>query len=192
MRILQLHVDYIEYTPIKEEIVDAEPIVDKEKKRLENIVVILLSIEKGDENLETKDFLNETKKYLDTIKCNSVLLYPYAHLSSNLENPKKAMKFLNRIEEELRMNLSDSTFQIYRAPFGWTKQLEFRIKGHPMAENSKTFDKISNIGSHLENEKYGSLERGQDDHDHEHTGMSHALRAEKTLRSSWFILEPSG
>lgn len=190
MRILQLHVDYIEYVPIKEEIVDAEPIVDKEKKRLENIVVILLSVEKGDENLETKDFLNEIKKYLDTIKCNSVLLYPYAHLSSNLENPKKAMKFLNRIEDELRMNLNDSTFQIYRAPFGWTKQLEFRIKGHPMAENSKTFDKVSNIESHLENEKNGTLERGHDDHDH--TGMSQALSAEKTLKSSWFILEPSG
>lgn len=190
MRILQLHVDYIEYTPIKEEIVDAEPIVDKEKKRLENIVVILLSVEKGDENLIIEDFLNETKKYLDTIKCNSLLLYPYAHLSANLEKPKKAMQILDRIEKELKINLKDSTYRIYRAPFGWTKQLEFRVKGHPMAENSKTFDNVSKSEPSIGNEKLVSLDGRQDDHDH--AGVSQALSAEKTLKSSWFILEPNG
>lgn len=190
MRILQLHVDYIEYTPIKEEIVDAEPIVDKEKKRLENIVVILLSVEKGDENLIIEDFLNETKKYLDTIKCNSLLLYPYAHLSANLEKPKKAMQILDRIEKELKINLKDSTYRIYRAPFGWTKQLEFRVKGHPMAENSKTFDNVSKSEPSIGNEKLVSLDGRQDDRDH--AGVSQALSAEKTLKSSWFILEPNG
>ncbi|MGD9533958.1 MAG: threonine--tRNA ligase [Candidatus Nitrosocosmicus sp.] len=190
MRILQLHVDYIEYTPIKEEIVDAEPIIDKEKKRLENIVVILLSVEKGDENLIIEDFLNETKKYLDTIKCNSLLLYPYAHLSANLEKPKKAMQILDRIEMELKINLKDSTYRIYRAPFGWTKQLEFRVKGHPMAENSKTFDNVSKSEPSIGNEKLVSLDGRQDDHDH--AGVSQALSAEKTLKSSWFILEPNG
>ncbi|HET6589833.1 MAG TPA: threonine--tRNA ligase [Candidatus Nitrosocosmicus sp.] len=190
MRILQLHVDYIEYTPIKVEIVDAEPIVDKEKKRLENIVVILLSVEKGDENLVIEDFLNETKKYLDTIKCNSLLLYPYAHLSANLEKPKKAMQILDRIEKELKINLKDSAYRIYRAPFGWTKQLEFRVKGHPMAENSKTFDNVSKSEPSIGNEKIISLDGGQDDHDH--GGVSQALSAEKTLKSSWFILEPNG
>jgi threonyl-tRNA synthetase len=190
MRILQLHVDYIEYTPVKEEIEDAESIDEKQKKRLEDIVVILLSVEEGDENLAIEGFLEETKKYLHTIKCNSVLLYPYAHLSSNLENPKKAMKFLSRIEKELRMKLEDSTFKVYRAPFGWTKQLELRIKGHPMAENSKTFDRVFDIKPLLENKENNSLVREQDDHDH--GVMSQALSAEKTLESNWFVLEPSG
>ena len=117
MRILQLHVDYIEYIPIQKEIDDAEPLVEKLKMRLENIVVILISVEKGDENLAINDFLNETKEYLDKIKCNSVLLYPYAHLSSNLENPKMALNFLIKIENELRENYKDFNLVVHRAPF---------------------------------------------------------------------------
>lgn len=190
MRILQLHVDYIEYVPIKEEINDAEPLLDKQKKRYENIVVVLLSVEKGDENLVIKDFLIETKKYLDAIKGDSVLLYPYAHLSPNLENPKKAMKFLSEIEYELQESLKDSGIRVYRAPFGWTKQLEFRVKGHPMAENSKTFESINRNDVHHHGKGQTSLSLNH--HDHDDSNVSQAIDAEKSLKSSWYVLETNG
>jgi threonyl-tRNA synthetase len=86
MRILQLHVDYIEYKPVSKEITDAEPLTLNEKQRFEDTVVILTSIEKGDENTLIVDLVSEIKDYLAKIKGKSVLLYPYAHLSSNLES----------------------------------------------------------------------------------------------------------
>ena len=48
MRILQLHVDFVEYRPIEKEIKEAEDNISKEKKRIENTIVILMSIEKND------------------------------------------------------------------------------------------------------------------------------------------------
>lgn len=189
MRILQLHVDYIEYLPIQKEIDDAEPLVEKLKMRLENIVVILISVEKGDVNLAISDFLDETKGYLDKIKCNSVLLYPYAHLSSNLENPKKALNFLIKIENELREKYKDFNLVVYRAPFGWTKQLEFRVKGHPMAENSKTFNRLLKDETVSPNENEISQNLNLDEHE---VTISQALSAENTLKSNWYILTPDG
>ena len=90
MRILQLHVDYVEYYPINKEIKEAEDNIIKEKKRIEDTIVILMSIEKNDNDEQIiKDFIKEVKIYIEKIKCNSILLYPYSHLSSNLESPKK-------------------------------------------------------------------------------------------------------
>lgn len=28
-----------------------------------------------------------------------------------------------------------------RAPFGWTKSFNIKVKGHPLAENARTFQK---------------------------------------------------
>ena len=120
MKVLQLHVDYVEYYPVETEIKEAEPDIVKEKKRIEESVVILISIEKNDNDGPIiNDFINEVRIYLDKIKCDSVLLYPYAHLSSNLESPKNAYNLIRQIETELRKNLKD--VRVTRAPFGWTR-----------------------------------------------------------------------
>ena len=102
MRILQLHVDFVEYLPVKKEIDDAEPLLKNEKERIEDTVVILTSIEQGDDETLIEDFIKETLEYLKKIKCNSVLIYPYAHLSSTLEPPKSAYKLMIQLENALR------------------------------------------------------------------------------------------
>ena len=43
------------------------------------------------------------------------------------------------IEQSMRPVFDQLGIAIARAPFGWTKTLEFKVKGHPMAENSKLF-----------------------------------------------------
>ena len=140
MRILQLHVDYVEYNPINKEIKETEDNILKEKQRIDDTVVILISIEKNDNDEQIiKDFIKEVKIFIEKIKCDSILLYPYSHLSSNLESPTNAYNLLTKIEKELNENLKD--IKINRAPFGWTKELNLKIKGHPLAENSKTFAK---------------------------------------------------
>jgi len=196
MRILQLHVDFVEYRPIDKEIKEAEDNISKEKKRIENTIVILMSIEKNDNDEQIiNDFIKEVKVYIEKIKCNSILLYPYSHLSSNLESPKEAQIILNKIENKLKANLEKT--KINRAPFGWTKELNLKIKGHPLAENSKTFINKNESDPLLNKDNMESLNKSQKitatslpnfNNDIE----SNALVAEDSLKSSWFILDPQG
>lgn len=192
MRILQLHVDYIEYFPISKEIADAETLTLNEKQRLEDTVVILMSIERGDEDSMIVDIAAEIKDYLEKIKGKSVLLYPYAHLSSNLESTDKAFNLFVKIEKELRQMFNQSDITINRAPFGWTKTLEFKVKGHPMAENSKSFHKKKDIQqTKFNNEREDLLDSCHDIEEND-GGVSEALKTEKNLKSEWYILDTSG
>ncbi|MBA3977929.1 MAG: threonine--tRNA ligase [Nitrosopumilus sp.] len=183
MRVLQLHVDYVEYYPVNTEIKEAEDGITKEKKRIEESVVILMSIEKDDnDELIIKDFINEVKIYLDKIRCDSVLLYPYSHLSSNLESPQNAYNLIRKIEKELKESLGD--VRVTRAPFGWTKELNLKIKGHPLAENSKAFTKkiegVTN-SNQIKQSEGDTL-----------SSTSNALSAESSLKSFWFVLDTDG
>ncbi|MBA3750060.1 MAG: threonine--tRNA ligase [Nitrosopumilus sp.] len=185
MRILQLHVDYVEYYPVNKEIIGAEQDIVKEKKRVEETVVILISIEKNDNDESIiKDFIEEVKIYLDKIKCNSILLYPYSHLSSNLDSPEGAYNLLVKIEKELNENLDG--IKVLRAPFGWTKELTLKIKGHPLAENSKTF--IKREGERMKS----SFISTQKENDTLSAPTSSALTAENSLKSFWYILDTQG
>lgn len=180
MRILQLHVDYVEFYPVNKEIKEAEIDILKEKRRIEEAVVILMSIEKNDDDEQIiKNFTNEIKIYLDRIKCKTILLYPYSHLSSNLESPINAFNLLIKIEQNLKDILHD--IKIERAPFGWTKELNLKIKGHPLAENSKIFVKEDN-------------EKTQKDVNSSTLDLktSTALVAENTLKSYWYVLDLDG
>ncbi|MER5175854.1 MAG: threonine--tRNA ligase [Candidatus Nitrosocosmicus sp.] len=197
MRILQLHVDYVEYYPINKEIKEAESDIIKQKKRIDETVVILISIEKNDnDELIIRDFIQEVKIYIDKIKCDSILLYPYSHLSSNLESPKYALNLLIKIEQELKENLKD--VKINRAPFGWTKELNLKIKGHPLAENSKTF--IKKEGGGGEEEKVpgeeginsNPIDRDENNTSSSSSSTSTALTAENSLKSYWYILDIQG
>jgi threonyl-tRNA synthetase len=194
MRILQLHVDYVEYYPISKEINEAESETTKEKKRIEDTVVILMSIEKNDNNESIiKDLVNEVKTYLDKIKCGSILLYPYSHLSSNLETPSEAYIVLLKIEKNFKENLGDR--KVFRAPFGWTKELNLKIKGHPLAENSKAFTKKEEgKGEEKEdaNNKLIGKNEGSASSSSSSSTVSTALTAENSLKSYWYVLDTQG
>ena len=58
MKILQLHSDYIEYEPVKKEAPNAEA-ADKKATRLEDILVLLTCVEKGDDESVAKAAVEE-------------------------------------------------------------------------------------------------------------------------------------
>ncbi|MFH7880566.1 MAG: threonine--tRNA ligase [Candidatus Aenigmatarchaeota archaeon] len=137
MKILQLHVDWIEYEPVKEEIGLAEE-TKKEKNRFENILVLLTSVEKGDDISVAKFAIEEICKSLDALGLKKILIYPYAHLSKDLADPVSSLQILKKMEEFGK----ERGIEVYRAPFGWTKKLSFSIKGHSLAEQLKDIKKI--------------------------------------------------
>jgi threonyl-tRNA synthetase len=106
MRLLQLHSDFIEYEPIAKEInYAAEENVSKSKVRLEDLVVTLIAVEEDDDESTAKTAAEEIKKYLDIVKSKRLLIYPYAHLSSNLAPPKTAAEIIKSVERIAKESL---------------------------------------------------------------------------------------
>lgn len=134
MRILQLHSDFIEYKPIQKEIANAEE-AEKKPVRLEEIVVLFTAVEEGDDDTVAQKAIDEAHAFLKKLKVNRVIIYPYAHLSSNLAKPTEALKIVKAMEAYAK----EKKIETYRAPFGWNKQFAISIKGHPLAEQSRVY-----------------------------------------------------
>ena len=168
MRILQLHSNFIEYTPIQKEIAMAEE-AEKKAMRYEEIVVLFTAVEEGDDLTVAKKAIDEVHAFLEKLKVNKILIYPYAHLSSKLAKPAEALKVVKAMEA----NAKEKGIETYRAPFGWNKQFTISIKGHPLAEQSREI---------LPAEKKEEKEEK----------VSEAVKAEEKLESFWYILQPDG
>jgi len=162
MRILQLHCDKIEYTPIKKEISVAED-VEPTTVELDEVVVCFVAIEKGDDEHVVQNSVSQIKESMEKIGSKKLLLYPYAHLSANLASPSTALAILKSLEENFE------GIDVSHAPFGWTKSYQVKVKGHPLAESSKV------ITSESQKEK-----------------TSAALESESKIKSFWHILTPDG
>lgn len=138
MRILKLHCDYIYYKPTKLAVKQGADEVSKEDlagKRIEEALVVFTSVEQGDGQKEVDHAIEEIKKMFGTVKAQSIVIYPYAHLSSNLASLKDAPAILVKLYEESKKKITPNT---YRSQFGWYKEFELKCKGHPLSELSKT------------------------------------------------------
>lgn len=132
MRILQLHSDYIEYEPVKKEIPSADD-VEKKVEKIEDVVVLFTCVENGDNEDVGKKAIDETKKFLDNLKVNKILIYPYAHLSNDLSDPSTASDVMKKMEAYAK----SVGLEVSSAPFGWCKKFSISVKGHPLAEQSR-------------------------------------------------------
>jgi threonyl-tRNA synthetase len=177
MQILLIHSDFIEYetkksTPVAEKIDD-----ELKKGRMEEVLTVFVAVEKSDEdqieNAAGKTVL-EIKKVTEQVKTNRVMLYPYAHLSSNLSSPKAAVETLKKIEELLK----EASFEVKRAPFGWYKSFTIKCKGHPLSELSRTIRSGE--------EKCVMVVKEKEE------VVSEALKSEAKATSYWHILTPDG
>ena len=166
MRALQLHCDEVEYRPIKKEIAGAEE-ASTDSRRITESVLLLISVEKGDDDTVVSQCIDEMKKTQSQLKCDSFILYPYAHLSSDLASPQLAREILQKVEEGSK----SAGLVPHHVPFGWNKSFSVRVKGHPLAEQSKVFARRSAE----EKEK-----------------ISTALKTEETLKSEWHVIDLDG
>ena len=166
VRILQLHSNFIEYKPIQKEIEMAEE-AEKTETRLEGIVVLFTAVEEGDDETSARQAVEEIKGALKQLKTRRILIYPYAHLSSNLAKPAAALKVIKAMERHAK----EEGLETFRAPFGWNKQFTVSIKGHPLAEQAK----VILSGAAKKEEK-----------------ISEALKVEEKMKPHWYILTPDG
>jgi len=160
MRLLLIHADYIEYE-VRERTKLAEDFEGK-GDRIEEVLVVFTSVEKGDNEEVVKKAIEEIKDVAKKVGAERILIYPYAHLSSNLADSETAISLLKMLESELK------DFEVKRAPFGWYKAFRLSCKGHPLSELSKEI-------------------AGE-----EEAEVTKALKDEKKVVSHWFILKPDG
>ena len=164
MKLLLIHSDYIEYE-VKDKAIPNPEEVKLKKDRLEEALTAFIAVEKNDEKSPQQTVLETTeeiRKTAEQLKVKNIMLYPYAHLSSNLASPKKAQEILIEIEYEVK----NKNFNVKRSPFGWYKAFKISCKGHPLSELSR--------------EIAPGVEEAE------------SLKKERKLSSYWYILTEDG
>jgi threonyl-tRNA synthetase len=164
MKLLLIHSDYIEYQ-VKEKAIKTPEETDLKTDRFEEALTAFTAVEKIDEKSSSqavKQAVAEIVETAEKLKVKNIMLYPYAHLSSDLASPKKAQEILIEIEYELRQK----NFNVKRSPFGWYKSFKISCKGHPLSELSR---EIIPVGEETE-----------------------SLKQERKLSSYWYILTEDG
>lgn len=141
-------------------------------------LVCFISVEKADEDDPGKIVAAAKRKISEhqgKVNAESLWLYPYAHLSSDLASPRMGQKILDLMWEAFERD-NGSGPKLRRAPFGYYKAFDIKAKGHPLSENAISITAAD-------------AEEGGDDED---AGESEAIKAEKKLRSKFYFVTPEG
>jgi threonyl-tRNA synthetase len=135
MKTLNLHCDYINFKALKKALKSVDEIAPNQKLEGESkeCLVVMVAVEKGDSKETVPELVESIKKIAEDVKTKNIVLYPYAHLSSNLGKPSTAVEVLNETAKKLK------GFKVIQAPFGYYKSFELKVKGHPLSELSREF-----------------------------------------------------
>jgi threonyl-tRNA synthetase len=138
MKFLSLHCDYLKFKPLKKALKKIKALAEKEKTEtvVRESLVVMTAVEKHDRNIRkvVEKFVQSIKEIAEQINVRDIVLYPYAHLSRELASPETAIRILDEAENELKKL---SNYNIFRAPFGYYKEFEMKVKGHPLSELSR-------------------------------------------------------
>jgi len=167
MRLLLIHSDYIEYEAKKKTKMAEEGAVlaDREEDAL-TVFSAVESIDQEDMEGVIAQAVEEVKKAAGQVHAEKIVIYPYAHLSSDLAPANVAVPALNAFRD----GLSAEGFAVKRAPFGWYKSFKLSCKGHPLSELSKTI-----------------VPGGDEDGE-----MVVKKKGKKEATHDWFVMTPDG
>lgn len=208
MKLLLVHSDFIEYKATKKALKSAADLAEADMAgRMEECLCAFVSVEKADEqgldNVLAKAAA-EIVKVADQVKTKRVMLYPYAHLSNSLAAPPVAMDALPKLRAALPKD-----YEVKASPFGWYKAFSISCKGHPLSELSRHVlpDGVvagavdvsaaqaqakASAGATLPVAKdlpgLRAVAAGSVASDDQNL----ALKAEKGLKSAWYVLSPDG
>ncbi|MEA2052829.1 MAG: threonine--tRNA ligase [Euryarchaeota archaeon] len=169
MQLLFIHSDYIEYEAKAKTRVAEELEESSKKERIEEALVAFIAVEREDEqnvNYVIEKASEETISIFNKVNAERIVLYPYAHLSSELASPDTSIEILRGLESDL----VSQGIEVTRAPFGWYKSFTVRCKGHPLSELSRKI-KV----------QAGEVEE-----------TSKALEAEEKAESHFFFMDVEG
>lgn len=110
----------------------------QENKKIENVLVGFIQVEKEDEEkmdkVETK-LIKNLKWAAKKNNTNCILLHSFAHLSLSKANPDSTKKIFDNAEKRLK----DSGYELYQTPFGYFLDLDLKAPGKSLARVFKEF-----------------------------------------------------
>jgi threonyl-tRNA synthetase len=179
MRILLIHADKFSYH-VTEKTSAVSKLAELDDSRMnggcgESLVAFMASEKADEKNIESvaKQAVATIIKQAKQLSVGTVMLYPYAHLSSDLSSPRVATKLLTRLRELMEETLE---FEVLDAPFGFYKGFDIVCKGHPLSELAKTITPS------------GEKKAGEEGDLH----VSEAVKTEDAIKSDWRIFTPDG
>jgi threonyl-tRNA synthetase len=135
MRLLLIHSDYIEYEAKKKtKVAEEEAVLTDSQNEALTVFCAVESVDEDDPENVVMQAVQEIDKTADQVNVDNIVIYPYAHLSSDLASPDFAVMVLKALKTELEAE----GFSVKRAPFGWYKAFKLSCKVHPLSELSKT------------------------------------------------------
>ncbi|MBT3398096.1 threonine--tRNA ligase [archaeon] len=154
MKTLNLHCDYINFKALKKALKSVDEIAPNQTLEgdSKDCLVVMVAVEKGDSKATVQGLVESIQKIATDVKAKNIVLYPYAHLSSNLGKPETAVEVLNETAKKLK------GFKVLQAPFGYYKQFELKVKGHPLSELSR---EIKVEGNEIEEEELTDEQRAK-------------------------------
>lgn len=170
MKLLLIHSDQMRYSvtkPIKQLAEET----DKKEDMMEDCIVAFCTVESQDTKFLDEvlvEALQIIKETAVSVKTDRVMIYPYAHLSSDLAKPSDAVDVLKTLE----VRIKELDLEVKRSPFGWYKSFDLNCKGHPLSELSREIRPWIDGKKKVEESK--------------------ALESEKEARSEWFVLDIEG
>ncbi|NPB00468.1 MAG: threonine--tRNA ligase [Crenarchaeota archaeon] len=142
MRVLLIHAEKFSFK-VRERALKNVPEIDEKLRegKADNALVVFTAVEDFDTDSMSylqkiaRDIIDVAKK----VNARCIVLYPYAHLSSNLARPDKALHIFDKLREVLEKNSREEGLEFMWAPFGYYKSFEIKCIGHPLAELSRTY-----------------------------------------------------
>ncbi len=136
MKILLLDVESIGWELIKPEASVYED-TDEKSVSVKDALVMMLSVESDDDKGVAEKAVADVTKIMKQLKRSRLVIYPYAHLSNDLADPKSAMQIIDSVYKAV----GSEGIEVRKAPFGWNKKWSIVMKGHPLAEQMRSFGK---------------------------------------------------
>lgn len=149
---------------------------------VEEVVVAFIAVENGDKANPrdvAEQAAQEIRDNAARVGAKRAVVYPYAHLSSDLAAPPVAVDVLTQVAALLD---EEGTLEVHRAPFGYYKSFDIAAKGHPLSELARTIVPRATAAPAVHEHEHG----------HEHAHESKAIAAEKKLHSEWRVYQPDG
>lgn len=154
MRMLLVHAKTFSYRAREKAVDEGEEIsAENVEGTFENALVVFTTIEEDDGKNISSIVDKAASEIIDVARkvgTTTIVIYPYAHLSSSLAPPKTAINILN----SLRSALLELGFEVAKAPFGWYKEFALHCYGHPLSELSRHISVDEEVSKRVIEKKY--------------------------------------
>jgi threonyl-tRNA synthetase len=184
MRLLMIHADRFSFSVTEEtRVAAASPLGTSATGhgRVDEAIVAFLCVESGDAagpDDVAAQAAEQVRTTAQKVGATRAVVYPYAHLSSDLAKPRVAGAVVTRVAEDLR---ASDDLEIHEAPFGYYKAFEIACKGHPLSELAVTLVP-GGPGEDHARQSHGRADPQE----------PKAVSLERGLRSEWRVYLPDG